>query len=108
MSQKENIFQPAATPRSGLTLWYWLLFDYVLLQRFENNSDKSSQRRWFLKAYAWLLLLYVFILVARFFIVIWVVENNLPAFYPDLFYPPVLEFWQTSASFSEKIYFYFS
>jgi len=103
----QSIFIRPTTPHNILQLWHWLIFEPVLLKGFLSTLNNLEILKWFLKGFASLLVIYLLLIMLRFFLVFGVVEMDLPTIIPALFHPSVVEFWRTGSDGHAKVLFLF-
>ena len=83
-------FQMPTEPRNGLDLLRWIIFEPVLLQRFEKTLSKKDIPRWLLKVY-----LYIIVISAALYLLSLsvTVTFDLPVRFPQIYEPEFITEW---------------
>lgn len=90
----QNPFKPRETPRNSLELLRWLLFEPIILERYEETISKKKRLVWIVKSCPWIILMAV---VMYLFTAAAVVLLDLPSHFPSQFQKDIIDGWSLGA-----------
>ena len=77
-------------PKTTLTLLSWLIFEPMLLERFDRQLTRKTRMAWLVKGGGWIVFFSLMIYLAGAAMVVW---GDLPHRFPDMFRADIAQTW---------------